>query len=62
MYCHLPYFLVGYDLRTKKNVKEYLHMFNKQIGTNNIVLVHLNDSKAPLGGRLDRHEILGKGY
>jgi len=58
--CHI--FAAGYDLRTKKNVKEYLHMFNKQIGINNIILVHLNDSKTPLGGKLDRHEILGKGY
>jgi deoxyribonuclease-4 len=27
-----------------------------------VVLIHLNDSKGPLGGKIDRHEHIGKGY
>jgi deoxyribonuclease-4 len=58
--CHI--FSAGYDVRTYKYIREYLKLFNQKIGISNLVLVHLNDSKTPLGGQLDRHEILGKGY
>ena len=36
--------------------------FNKLIGIKNITLFHLNDSRAPLGSHLDRHESIGKGF
>jgi deoxyribonuclease-4 len=58
--CHI--FASGYDIRTEKKVKEYLKEFNKKIGINNIKLVQLNDSKIELGGRVDRHQELGKGF
>lgn len=58
--CHI--FSSGYDLRTRKSVKKYFKKFDKLIGINNIKLIHLNDSKVNLGQRVDRHEILGKGY
>ena len=57
--CHV--FASGYDLTTEKKVKEFIKLFDKLIGWNHVVLIHLNDSKFGLGSRLDRHEILGEG-
>src|SRR5258706_14754542 len=31
------------------------------IGLENVPVIHMNDSKIPLGGRVDRHEHVGKG-
>jgi deoxyribonuclease-4 len=58
--CHI--FASGYDIRTIKKVKDYLKEFDKKIGINNIKLIQLNDSKIPLGGKVDRHQELGKGF
>jgi len=33
----------------------------KAIGLENVPVIHANDSKIPLGGRVDRHEHIGKG-
>ena len=57
--CHI--FTAGYDLRTKKAVKETFDQWNKIIGTEKINCIHFNDSKKDLGSRVDRHEILGEG-
>ena len=35
--------------------------FDRVIGLNRLKLFHLNDSKKPLGSRVDRHEHIGKG-
>ncbi len=58
--CHI--FVAGYPIHTLKGMKKYLKTFNKLIGIKNITLFHLNDSRAPLGSHLDRHESIGKGY
>ncbi|VVC05271.1 endonuclease 4 [uncultured archaeon] len=58
--CHA--FAVGYDLRTVKQAKETLKEFEELIGTENIKLIHLNDSKGPLGCNSDRHEHIGLGF
>lgn len=51
----------GYNLSTKKAVKETFQEFNKIVGINKIALIHFNDSKKKLGSKVDRHENLGKG-
>lgn len=58
--CHI--FAAGYDLRTEKNVKEYINKFDKSIGIKYCLLFHLNDSKFDLGCKKDRHESIGEGY
>jgi len=58
--CHI--FQAGYDIRSKKNINEYLKEFDKLIGLRYIGLIHLNDSKNDLGAKLDRHESLGEGF
>lgn len=58
--CHI--FSAGYDIRTKEGMKDFLKLWNKHIGIHKIDLIHLNDSKAKLGSRVDRHEKLRIGY
>lgn len=57
--CHM--FAAGYDLRTKDAVNETMKQFRKHVGISHLKLVHMNDSKADLNGRTDRHEHMGKG-
>jgi len=57
--CHA--FAAGYDLRTSKSVSETLEKFEKSVGFEHLKILHLNDSKSDLGGRVDKHEHLGLG-
>jgi len=36
--------------------------YDGHIGLDNLLAVHANDSKYPLGGGVDRHENIGQGY
>jgi len=49
----------GYDVIN--NLYEVLLDFDKVLGLSKLKVVHLNDSKFPLGSRKDRHANLGKG-
>ena len=51
----------GYDLSTGPAAELALRMFDQQGGLGWIRVLHVNDSKASLGSRLDRHEHIGKG-
>ncbi|MEX0649681.1 MAG: deoxyribonuclease IV [Candidatus Andersenbacteria bacterium] len=57
--CHM--FASGYDIRTEDALNETMKQFRKHIGISHLKLVHMNDSKADLAARVDRHEHLGKG-
>jgi deoxyribonuclease-4 len=57
--CHC--FAAGYDLRTMEAVEGTLRRFNRVARLGLLKLVHLNDSKAPLGSKIDRHEHIGLG-
>lgn len=50
----------GYDL--VNCYEEVLQEFDDILGLDQIAVIHLNDSKNPLGARKDRHENLGNGY
>jgi len=43
------------------SVRQFLKDWNKMIGLKNISVIHVNDSKADFGSKVDRHENLGKG-
>lgn len=58
--CHI--FVAGNDLNKKNEFKKILKSFDEIGGKNKIILIHLNDSKVPVGDRKDRHESLGYGY
>ena len=54
-------FAAGYDISTDSSVRKTLREFDRVIGRNRLVAIHLNDSKTPCGSRVDRHEHIGKG-
>ena len=45
-----------------KEYKETMRQFNALIGVKQIKAFHLNDSKKPLGSRVDRHDHIGQGH
>lgn len=57
--CHV--FAAGFDLSSKPAVERTMGMFEDMVGKGRMKVVHLNDSKGPVGSGLDRHEYVGKG-
>ncbi len=57
--CHV--FAAGYDLRTRDGYERTIDEMARFVGLENVGAFHLNDSKKPLGSRVDRHEHIGKG-
>lgn len=57
--CHT--FAAGYDLRTKADCELTFALFDQIIGMHYLRAMHINDSKSPLGSRVDRHHSLGQG-
>jgi len=55
-------FEAGYDLSGKDGIERTLESFDRTIGLKRLHLLHLNDSKTPLGSRKDRHWHIGEGY
>ncbi len=47
---------------SSQKIKKFLNLWEKEIGANKTVVLHINDSKTPPGSRHDRHENIGKGY
>ena len=58
--CHI--FAAGYPLQTTEEYAATMDEFDRHIGINRICAWHLNDSKKPLGSRVDRHEHIGEGF
>lgn len=57
--CHA--FASGFDLSSRAAVEQTMRIFDELVGYERLKVVHLNDSKGPLGSGLDRHENIGKG-
>ena len=57
--CHL--LAAGYDIATETGYRDVFTWFARVIGLERLTGFHLNDSKTPLGSRVDRHEHIGKG-
>lgn len=53
-------FAAGYDLAGAYD--EVIGELDRVVGLERVHLLHLNDSKTPLGSRVDRHEQIGKGH
>jgi deoxyribonuclease-4 len=58
--CHA--FAMGYDISTREGCEIAMEEFDREIGFDRLLAVHSNDSKMPLGGVRDRHEIVGDGH
>ena len=54
-------FAAGYDIRTRVTYEDTLSRFDQIVGLEKLKFFHINDSKRPLGSRVDRHEHIGKG-
>ncbi|MEX0786729.1 MAG: deoxyribonuclease IV [Dehalococcoidia bacterium] len=52
----------GYDLANADGVEKAMQEFEREVGVENLVAVHANDSKIELGKGVDRHENIGKGH
>lgn len=58
--CHL--FVAGYPLKSKREYNATMRQLDHLIGIDRVKAIHLNDSKKPLGSRVDRHEHIGRGF
>ncbi len=56
--CHT--LAAGYDLAGKTS--ETVALIDAILGLENVHVIHANDSKAPLGSHVDRHEHIGRGH
>jgi deoxyribonuclease-4 len=52
-------FAAGYDISSAYD--DVISRFDDVVGLERLGAMHLNDSKAPLGSRRDRHELIGEG-
>lgn len=57
--CHV--FAAGYDIRDREKFADMLRTIEQTVGLDRIRCLHLNDSRADLGARVDRHEHIGRG-
>jgi len=58
--CHL--LASGYDVCSPEGYTQTFKHFGRTIGFDRLRVFHLNDSKRPLGSRVDRHEHIGEGF
>lgn len=57
--CHV--FAAGYEMRTRDAYERTIDEMERHVGLDNVGAFHLNDSKKPLGSRVDRHQHIGEG-
>ncbi len=57
--CHA--FAAGYNLATEEGFHAMCKEFEETVGFEFLKGIHLNDSKNPLGSRVDRHDNIGEG-
>ncbi len=57
--CHV--FSAGYDIASDGGYARTIGALDDVVGLSNVRAFHLNDSKRPLGCRVDRHEHIGEG-
>ena len=55
-------FAAGYDIANLNGYEDFLAAFRKLIGMRRLKVIHANDSKVPLGAKVDRHQQIGLGH
>ncbi len=55
-------FHAGYPIHTTDGLERTLENIERTVGLRNVYMFHVNDSKTPLGSRVDRHAGIGKGH
>src|ERR1700692_3804361 len=51
----------GYDIATQEGLETTIAAVDRTVGLDRVYVLHVNDSKTPLGSRVDRHEHIGRG-
>ena len=51
----------GYDITTQEGLDATIAAVDRTVGLDRVYVLHVNDSKTPLGSRVDRHEHIGRG-
>jgi deoxyribonuclease-4 len=51
----------GYDITSEAGLARTLDVVDRTVGLDRVFVLHVNDSKTPLGSRVDRHEHIGRG-
>jgi deoxyribonuclease-4 len=54
-------FAAGYDIKSETGLTSTIDLIEGTIALERVPVIHANDSKIPLGGRVDRHENIGEG-
>jgi deoxyribonuclease-4 len=54
-------FASGYEIGSEASARKTFREFDRVIGLDRLVAIHMNDSKTACGSRVDRHEHIGKG-
>jgi len=54
-------FASGYNISTEPGLAAAISQIDTTIGLDYVPVLHINDSKVPFGGKVDRHDHLGKG-
>lgn len=54
-------FAAGYDIGSEGAVRKMFREFDRSLGLQRLIALHLNDSKTARGSRVDRHAHIGKG-
>jgi deoxyribonuclease-4 len=54
-------FEAGYEITSAKGLDWTLESVERTVGLDRVYVLHVNDSKTPLGSRVDRHEHIGRG-
>ncbi len=54
-------FQAGYPIHTRDGLDGFLEELDRFVGLERLRLLHLNDSRTPLGSRVDRHWHIGEG-
>lgn len=55
-------FAAGYDYTTDQGYADFVKQLRRHVGLRRVRAIHINDSKKPLGSRVDRHDHIGKGH
>ena len=58
--CHL--FAAGFNIATPSGLQQTISQAEEMLGLEHVHVIHANDSRGPLGSRLDRHANIGEGH
>jgi deoxyribonuclease-4 len=58
--CHL--LAAGFDITTPAGLRDTVRSAERMLGMVDVRVFHVNDSKTPLGSRVDRHANIGQGH